>query len=528
MIQHPSFPVEPWGIRETELHLDTLAETESVFALSNGHLGLRGNFDEGEPYGLPGTYLGGFFETRPLPYAEAGYGYPEDGQTVVNVTNGKLISLLVEDEPFDLRYGTVVSHQRFLDFRAGTLRREVEWVSPTGRRVRVTTTRLVSFTQRAVALIDYTVEPVDDEFPVVLQSLLVANEGGAGASEDPRAAAALSAPLVAELSGCHEHRAILVHRTKSSDLRVAAAMDHWVRRSGGDPDLRSRASPTWPASRSRPISPPATRCGSSSCWPTAGLGSARPTRCATRSPPPRPVPAMSAGRGCARSSAPTWTTSGRAQTSSSRATPSSSRHPLRPVPHPAGGRPGRAAGDRGQGPDRTGLRRTHVLGHRDVRALRAHLHRPAWPRRTRCAGARARSSSPARGRARWACAARPSPGGRFGARSARATGRRAPGAFHINADIANAVSRYLAATGDQAFERDTGLELLVETARLWRSLGHHDPQGRFRIDGVTGPDEYSAVADNNVYTNLMAQRNLQAAADVAERHPDRAERPGGR
>jgi alpha,alpha-trehalose phosphorylase len=93
-------------------------------------------------------------------------------------------------------------------------------------------------------------------------------------------------------------------------------------------------------------------------------------------------------------------------------------------------------------------------------------------------------------------------------------------AFHINADIANAVSRYLAATGDEEFARESGLELLVETARLWRSLGHHDPAGRFRIDGVTGPDEYSAIADNNVFTNLMAQRNLAGAAEVAERHPD--------
>ena len=92
-------------------------------------------------------------------------------------------------------------------------------------------------------------------------------------------------------------------------------------------------------------------------------------------------------------------------------------------------------------------------------------------------------------------------------------------AFHIGADVADAVIRYQAATGDEEFEHDVGLELLVETARLWRSLGHYDPQGRFRIDGVTGPDEYSALADNNVYTNLVAQRNLRAAADAVARHP---------
>ena len=123
MIQHPAFRVEPWTVREAELHLDTLAQTESVFALANGHIGLRGNLDEGEPFGLPGTYLNGFFEVRPLPYAEAGYGNPEQGQTVVNVTNGKVIRLLVEDEPFDVRYGELRRHERILDLRAAGLRR---------------------------------------------------------------------------------------------------------------------------------------------------------------------------------------------------------------------------------------------------------------------------------------------------------------------------------------------------------------------------------------------------------------------
>ncbi len=176
MIQHPAFRVEPWAVRETELHLDTLAQTESVFALANGHIGLRGNLDEGEPFGLPGTYLNGFYELRPLPYAEAGYGYPESGQTVVNVTNGKIIRLLVEDEPFDVRYGELRRHERVLDLRAGVLRRVAEWVSPTGRAVRVSSTRLVSFTQRAVAAILYEVEPLDGPTPVVVQSELVANE----------------------------------------------------------------------------------------------------------------------------------------------------------------------------------------------------------------------------------------------------------------------------------------------------------------------------------------------------------------
>ena len=95
--------VEP--ARDRALDLDVLAQSESVFALGNGHIGWRGNLDEGEPHGLPGSYLNGVYESRPLPYAEAGYGYPEAGQTVINVTNGKVIRLLVDDSPFDLRYG---------------------------------------------------------------------------------------------------------------------------------------------------------------------------------------------------------------------------------------------------------------------------------------------------------------------------------------------------------------------------------------------------------------------------------------
>src|ERR1700730_10179522 len=121
MITDDAFPVEPWHVRETSLDLNLLARSESLFALSNGHIGLRGNLDEGEPHGLPGSYLNSVHELRPLPYAEAGYGYPESGKTVINVTNGKLIRLMVDDEPLDVRYGELREHRRTLDFREGVL-----------------------------------------------------------------------------------------------------------------------------------------------------------------------------------------------------------------------------------------------------------------------------------------------------------------------------------------------------------------------------------------------------------------------
>jgi alpha,alpha-trehalose phosphorylase len=176
VIAHPDFAVEPWSLRETALDLAVLAQTESVFALANGHIGLRANLDEGEPFGLPGTYVNSFYELRPLPYAEAAYGYPESGETIVNVTNGKIIRLLVGDQPLDVRRGQLLAHERELDLRAGVLRRRAEWRSPAGSAVRVSSTRIVSFVQRSVAAILYEVEPLEGPLRVVVQSELEANE----------------------------------------------------------------------------------------------------------------------------------------------------------------------------------------------------------------------------------------------------------------------------------------------------------------------------------------------------------------
>jgi alpha,alpha-trehalose phosphorylase len=525
VIQRPAFPVEPWGIRETELHLDTLAETESVFALANGHIGLRGNLDEGEPSGLPGTYLGGFYEVRPLPYAEGGYGYPEDGQTVVNVTNGKLIRLLVEDEPFDLRYGTVARHERFLDFRAGTLRREVEWVSPTGRRIKVTSTRLVSFTQRAVAAIEYTVEPLDGPLPVVLQSQLVANEATPSQSADPRAAAALAAPLVSEDFQCIDTRALLAHRTKSSGLRMAATMEHFV---DGPEGCETRVEAFKDVAR---------------FLVSADISSGQPLRL---------VKLLAYGWSSERSMP--------ALRDQVAAAAEGARHV---------GWEGLVAQQREYMDDywaradvelegdaelqqaiRFGLFHTLQAGARgEQRAIAAKgLTGPGYDGHTfwdtemfvlpvltytapHAAADALRWRQQTLELARERAGTLGLKGAAFPWRTIRGQECSSywpagTGAFHINADIADAVRRYLAATDDQEFEREVGLELLVETARLWRSLGHHDPSGNFRIDGVTGPDEYSAIADNNVYTNLLAARNLRVAANVAERHPHEAERLG--
>jgi alpha,alpha-trehalose phosphorylase len=521
VITHPAFVVEPWSVRETHLDLDVLAQTESVFALANGHIGLRANLDEGEPFGLPGTYLNSFYELRPLPHAEGGYGYPESGQTIVNVTNGKIIRLLVDDEPFDVRYGKLLSHERELDLRAGVLRRRAEWRSPAGAAVRITSTRLVSFVQRAAAAILYEVEPLDGPLRVVVQSELVANEVGQLPQADPRGAAALEAPLQSEDFYDRDARVVLTHSSKRSKLLMSAGIDHVVEgpdgtrtagESGPDVGRVTVATRLAPGERLRVCK-----------FVTYGWSSQR-SRPAIRD---QVVGALAQARLAG------WEGLLEAQrayldefwdcadvelegdTELQQAVRFGLFHTLQ-----AGARAEQRA------ISAKGLTGPGYDGHTFWDTERFVLPVLTYTAPTAAADAlRWRHATLDLARERAA---------QLGLRGAAFPWRTIRGqecsaywpagtaAFHIGADIADAVVRYQAATGDPEFELEAGLELLVETARLWRSLGHHDAQGRFRIDGVTGPDEYSAIADNNVYTNLLAQRNLRAAADAVARHPRRA------
>ncbi|OBB58092.1 glycosyl hydrolase [Mycobacterium sp. 852013-51886_SCH5428379] len=521
MIGQDIFPVEPWRIRETRLEFELLDEAESLFALSNGHLGLRGNLDEGEPHGLPGTYLNGYFEVRPLPYAEGGFGYPEAGQTLVNVTNGKIFRLLVDDEPFDVRYGELLDHERVLDLRAGTLTRDVHWRSPAGKQIKVHSTRLVSLVQRSVAAIEYVVEAVDEFVRVTVQSELVTNEDQPEASDDPRVSDALKDPLEAVH---HEHgdfHALLVHQTRGSELMMAAAMDH-------DIDVPGRVETTtdahddlarttvicglrpgqklrivkylaygWSSLRSRPalrdqVSAAiagarytgwqglldAQRTFLDEFWDCADVevdgdadiqqavrfglfhvlqASARAER--------RAIPGKGL-TGDGYDGHAFWDTEGFVLPVLTYTMPSAAADALR--------------------------WRASTLDLAKERAETLDLEGAAFPWRT-IRGEECSAYWPA-GTAAW----------------------------HVNADIAMAFERYRLVTGDDSLEQECGLPVLVETARLWNSLGHHDRHGIWHLDGVTGPDEYTAVVRDNVFTNLMAAGNLRAAAEACGRHPDAA------
>jgi alpha,alpha-trehalose phosphorylase len=519
------FAIEPWSVREETLHLDRLAETESVFAVANGHIGLRGNVDEGEPHGIPGTYLNSVYEVRPLPYGEAGYGYPEAGQSIINITNGKLIRLLVDDEPFDIRYGELHRHERVLDLRAGTLDREVVWRSPAGCQVQVRSTRLVSLTQRAVAAIRYEVTPIGEPLRVVVQSELVANEAMPDLGKDPRVADALDSPLICEESTVMGDGAVMVHRTRASGLRVASAMEHEIDGPDGTAIDIQCATDT---SRATIVS----RLGSDDRLVVVKYlaygWSAQRSRSALHDQ------VVGALAGAIQTGWDGLLEEQRAflddfwhgadiEIVGDGELQQAVRFGLFHVLQAGARAERRPIGAKGlTGPGYDGhtfwdqeMFVTPVLVHTQSRAAADVLR---WRHST---------IDKARTRA-----------GQLGLQGAAFPWRTITGeecssywpagtaAFHVNGDIADAVVRYIDATGDEEFEEYPGLELLVETARLWRSLGHHNPQGQFRIDGVTGPDEYTAIVDNNAYTNLLAEQNLRRAADAAAKYGDRARRLG--
>lgn len=527
MIRHPAYPVEPWQVRETHLDTELLARSESIFALSNGHLGLRGNLDEGDPHALPGTYLNSFYELRPLPYAEGGYGYPESGQTIVNITNGKLIRLLVDDEPFDVRDGRLRHHERTLDLRDGVLRREVEWESGAGRAVRVRSTRLVSFTQRSIAAIEYEVAPVDAPVRVIVQSELVANESLPGPLKDPRVSAVLRAPLVAQEFHAGDTSAMLAHRTRESGLRLAAAMDHIVE---GPPGMRctSEAEPDLARTTVACRLAPGQRLR---LVKLIGYGwSSRRSAAAIRD---QVAAAIQGARfegwagllAAQRAYLDRFWDGADIELDGDDEVRQAVRfgmfHVLQAGAR-AEKRPIAAKGLTGPGYDGHVFWDTErfvlpVLTYIQPRAAAEALR---W-RHATLDLARERAATLG-----WAGAA-------FPWRTIR--GHECSGywpagtaAVHLAGDIADGVARYVTATGDQAFDRDIGVELLVETARLFVSYGHHDRHGAFHLERVTGPDEYTAVADDNVYTNLIARRNLTAAADAAVRHPGRFRALDGR
>lgn len=519
----PALETDPWTVREPRVDPSTLAVAESVFSLSNGYVGVRGALEETEPCATRGTYLSGVHETHPLSYPEGGYGHPEVGQAMVSVADGTTLHLLVDGVPLDVSETPPQTHERVLDLRAGTLARRVRWTTPSGTTCELRTWRLVSLAERSVCAIRYELEALDGDAHALVRSELLAGQvtDPGVSNDDPRVGAALDhafEPLVHHPGG---DGGVLVARTRGSGLTVAAAVDHQVEGGRVQTAVDSGRVVTTVAADLRPGQPLTLVKSLGWTWsddghPEALAGEAE---AAVRSAVDRGWDGLLAAQREVLDEL--WATAD-VEVDGDPELQQAVRFAVFQLFCSAACISGAPVGAKG-------LTGTGYSGHTfwDVEGFvlpALTLLRPdASARLLRW---RASTLEHARARARTLTQAGASFAWRtIGGEEVSAYWPASTAAWHVNADISRAFWLHQNATGEP-LDSVGGLEVLVETARLWMSLGHEDAAGAWHLFGVTGPDEYTGVVDDNVFTNLMARANLRRAADACQQLQARASELG--
>jgi alpha,alpha-trehalose phosphorylase len=518
------FPVEPWRLVERTYSSDDLGLTETLFALGNGYLGMRANPEEGREAHSHGTYLNGFHETWRILHAEDAFGFAKTGQTLVNVPDAKLMKLYIDDEPLLLSTADLDSYERAVDFRNGALTRDIVWRTPAGKRVRVSSQRMVSFVHRHLAVMTLEVTLLDSSAPVVVSSQLLNRQDGEdeyhvraaalGEGQDPRQARKFDHRVLdPRLQREKDNEIVLGYRCANSRMTLACGTRHHIDTSCQvevttdiDADLAKtvftvRATPGDPIKITKLVS-----YHSSNGVPAEELAD-RCSRTLQR--------AESEGVEQLVTEQRAWLDEFWAQADIELRGDDQAQQALRwnlfqlaqaSARTQEQGIP--AKGVTGGGYDGHYFWDTEVyvapfLAYTTPEAARKVL-RFRW-RMLDEARTRAREMSQEGALYPW----RTINGEEASAYYAAGTAQ-----YHINAAIVLALRRYLEASGDIDFLSHEGAEMLVETARLWADLGFYGGNGSrsFHIHRVTGPDEYTTVVNDNFYTNVMARFNLRYAA----------------
>ncbi len=521
------YPVNEWKIIETSFYPRFLAQTETIFSIGNGYLGMRGNFEEGRPSFQNGTFINGFHETWPIIYGENAYGFAKTGQTMLNVTDAKTIRLFVDDEPFHLPDASLMLFERTLDMQAGTLDRKLLWETPSGKQVFIESRRLVSFEHRHLAAISYQVTVLNAEAPVVISSELAGNQLNQIGQNDPRQARGFNgSPLVPRLHYGSECRMVLGHQAKNSAMTLACGVDHVIEtecpysleiecgENLGKMVLSVDAQPGKPihlvkfiAYHTSGSAPAAELCERTEWTLNRALKHGFDALVTSQQ----------------RYMDDFWSRSD-VQIEEN---PSSTRRPKGELQQAlrwnlfqilqAVGR-AQAAGVPAKG--LTGQTyEGHYFWDTEIYLLpfliytSPHLARNLLLfRHSMLDRARERAQELNQKGAMF-------PWRTISGEEASAYYATGTAQYHINADIIYALKKYVDVTGEKSLLFREGAEMLVETARLWADLGFYSERrnGKFCIHGVTGPDEYNTVVDNNTYTNLLARENLWFAAGTVRR-----------
>nr|WP_040563774.1 glycosyl hydrolase family 65 protein [Kineosphaera limosa] len=523
-IDRHRFPADPWRLVERWPSLNDLGVTETLFAVGNGYLGMRGNPPEGRDAHVHGTFVNGFHETWPIRHAEAAFGFAKTGQTIVNVPDSKLMKLYVDDEPLLLSTADLENYERCLDFRDGTLRRDLVWRTPSGKKVQVRTSRMVSFTERHLAIMTIEVTMLEGDAPIVISSQVLNRQDGVdeyhvkgesmGEGFDPRKASAF-AQRVLEPRGHwnSDRRMIMGYRCADSGMTLAVGTDHAIMTENDYEDLIS----TEPDLGKRVFRIDATQGRSIFITKAVAYHTSRGVpvrelfdRCRRTLDRVRHDGVQHYQEEQARWLANYWEHSD-VEVDGHDAIQQAVRYNLFQLAQASArsdqlGVP--AKGVTGSGYEGHYFWDTEIY----VVPFLAYTS-PAVARNllrfrvNMLEAARTRAAEMAQRGALF-------PWRTINGEEASAYYAAGTAQYHIDADIAYAIYRYVQATGDLSFMRRYGAEVLVETARLWADLGfwHINDERTFNIHGVTGPDEYTTVVNNNLFTNVMARFNLELAA----------------
>ncbi len=521
------FVWEPDALVQHDPHGRHVGEAETLFAVSNGFIGVRGSLEEDEPSYERATLLNGFHETWPIVYGEAAYGFAKTGQTIVGVPDATLMKLYVDDEPFRMDRVVVRRCERRLDWRRGIVRREVEWETPDGRSLALRTRRFVSLEHRHVVVFDYEVEMLDASGTLTISSELAvpSPRRDSGEEVDPRRARSHEGVLVPVAHSAQGDRAMLTLATRRSAMTVACGMHHLVQDGSGlessttAGETMARTVAIVDAQPEEPVRLRKFVAYHSSARTGAEELGFRVEQTLDRA---LHVGIEELGRHQEERMQRYWQIAD-IQIEGSDDAQSMVRFNLFQLHQ-------NTVRADGFGFPAKGLTGTGYEGQyfwdSDIYVV-PHLAYTQPQLARNFIGFRAGMLGFARNRAKevghdgalypW----RTINGEEASAYYAAGTAQ-----YHINADVVWAMRKYVRATGDLDVVADPGLEILIETARFWVDLGFFSERmgGEFVINGVTGPDEYTTVVDNNLYTNLMARENLLSAVEAAEWM--RARRPG--
>jgi alpha,alpha-trehalose phosphorylase len=517
------FPAEPFRLVERGYNPESTGQTETLFALGNGFLGLRGSHDEGTPSYMPGVLLNGFHETRAIHYAEDAVGFARTGQSILNAPDGTRIRLFVDDDPLDCSNVEVLEYERALDMATATLERRVIYQLPGGRRYWVRSRRFASLAHRHLACIQYEITALDEDTTISVASEMITHYRGSEKTEDPRRGLGFPKGVYEavdeRVSG---ESALLALRTKNSKLTVACGMDHEVR-ADTYAHVGTKTEGDFARTRYR-IEAKVGKPVLITKWISYHYGGEDANELLFRAE-------STLDRARARGYAEEvrrhtmevdafWQASD-INIEGAPLLQQAIRYSLFSVMQASRRSEGHGVAAKGV----TGLGyEGHYFWDTEIYVLPFLIHTsPAVARSlllfrySMLDAARRRATEVGQRGALF-------PWRTISGEEASAYYAAGTAQYHINADIAYAVAQYSKVTGDWEFMRRYGVDILVETARLWLDLGHFSPQhrGRFVINGVTGPDEYSTVVDNNLYTNMMAAENLRLAQEMVLQLRDEA------